>query len=101
MDDGLEERVARLEAVTEAIKEDISDLKDKARENSEKIDKVHGRINDLIKNDISHLRGKVDEQAHSREFWAKVLIAGIGGGGIGVTIIECFFKYVLPIIHGG
>ena len=94
MTDGLEERVARLEARFDGLKDDIEQLRLKAKENADRIESVHGRINDLMKNEIAHLK-------HGRDFWVKVVIAAISGGGIGVTLIECFFKYLLPKLLGG
>ena len=64
----LAERVARLEARVDDIEDDISDLRAEIRDLRKEVDSVHGRINDILTNELPHLRrGKV--------FWLKILLS--------------------------
>ena len=64
----LPERVAKLEARVEDIETNISFLRSEIRDLRKEVDSVHGRINDILTNEIPHLR-------HGKLFWLKILLS--------------------------
>lgn len=78
-----EERVAGLEARMDNVEGDVKEIKSDVKA-------VHSRINDLIENEIAHVKRDI---LNDRRFWAAVL----GAGGAFTLIIEVFIRLAFPV----
>lgn len=56
-------RVKDVQIEVEVLAERVDALKEDVQENSQQIQKLHGRINDLIENQLKHLRLSRAEKA--------------------------------------
>ena len=74
------ERLAALEVRSEKMEQDIGEIKSDIKE-------IHGRINTIMSNDLTHMQTAIDNQAHTRAFWMKVLGGAFSAGGVGTMIV--------------